>query len=339
MASAPAIAASTSGSGVGTVTEYSVPFGDSSQPDLSGGVTLGPDGNVWFTERTVNCFNGTFTCEGIVDRIAPDGTLTQFPSPAPYPNGITTGPDGNLWVAGSGSVGRMKTDGTVLNVYTVNTGGDGITTGPDGDIWVSGGPITRITPSGDMTEFPIDGYALGITKGADGNLWYTNPVDFYQLGRIGRITPSGTITEFPVPLSPTYSATEPWSITNGPDGNLWFTDGFDQIGKVTTSGQFTMFNLPSPTGTPTIPTGITVGPDGNLWFTVHQLGRVVRMTPQGVRTGFALPAPYAGPTGITAGAKNTLWVEESGANGIPVNRIASLKVCGGSNCSLPSATK
>ena len=77
------------------------------------GITLGPDGNLWFAEFNFN----------MIGRITPAGVITEFPlspdylscSVAPYapcsilcfngavqcsqPTFITTGPDGNLWVA------------------------------------------------------------------------------------------------------------------------------------------------------------------------------------------------------------------------------------------------
>src|SRR5438128_2358664 len=76
----------------------------------------------------------------------------------------------------------------------------------------------------------------------------------------------GTITEFPVPTS----SSHPAGITAGPDGNLWFTESnANQIGRITTSGGFTEFPLPTTCGSSfgCEPIGITAGPDGNLWFT------------------------------------------------------------------------
>jgi hypothetical protein len=52
-------------------------------------ITVGPDGNLWFTE-----YNGNQ-----IGRITPGGSITEFALPAANsrPNGITVGPDGNLW--------------------------------------------------------------------------------------------------------------------------------------------------------------------------------------------------------------------------------------------------
>ncbi len=52
--------------------------------------------------------------------------------------------------------------------------------GPDGKMWFTeADKIGRITPSGEITEFPLptpDSAPMGITTGPDGNLWFTEQV-------------------------------------------------------------------------------------------------------------------------------------------------------------------
>ena len=57
-----------------------------SQPEQ---ITVGPDGNLWFTEHIGNK----------VGQVTTDGVFTEFPVPTAgsIPFGITAGPDGNLW--------------------------------------------------------------------------------------------------------------------------------------------------------------------------------------------------------------------------------------------------
>ena len=100
---------------------------------------------------------------------------------------------------------------------------------------------------------------------------------------------AGTIKEFPIP---TKSA--PFAITAGPDGNLWFTEvtaGAGQIGRLTPSGRFTVFPVPTASS---MPEGITAGPDGNLWFTESGSNKIGRITPAGSITEFSTPRPIAG---------------------------------------------
>ena len=102
----------------------------------------------------------------------------------------------------------------------------------------TGRGIGRITPSGQITEFPVpeEGRPSSITHGPDGNLWFTA----FGQRMIGRITPSGQITEFQLP--PEYG--HPEDIGTGPDGYLWFTEGqHGEIGRITPHGQIFQVNL------------------------------------------------------------------------------------------------
>jgi streptogramin lyase len=209
----------------GRFIEYPLPMSISAP----GGLVVGPDGNLWFTEYGGNA----------IGRISPKGVLKEFrlPSANSDPSGITTGPDGNLWFVESyygSKIGRITPTGTITefsvpSATTNNSGLTGITTGPDGNLWFvesySDG-MGRITPRGVITEFrlvPGTG-PFGIAAGPDGNLWFTES----NGNRIGRITPQGAITEFPLPQLG--SGLD--SITRGPDGNLWFTEAFgNRIGR------------------------------------------------------------------------------------------------------------
>jgi streptogramin lyase len=97
----------------------------------------------------------------------------------------------------------------------------------------------------------------------------------------------------------------------GPDGNLWFTESAgNKIGRLTTSGSFTEFPLPTAGA---VPWGITVGPDGALWF-VESFGfKVGRITTGGAVTEFPLPTTNSYPRAITRGPDGNLWFTEEGS--------------------------
>jgi virginiamycin B lyase len=65
-----------------------------------------------------------------------------------------------------------------------------ITSGPDGNLWFTeqdGNRIGRITPTGQITEFPITtahSAPSEITSGPDGAVWFIEG----SSNRIGRIT-------------------------------------------------------------------------------------------------------------------------------------------------------
>ena len=69
----------------GTITEFPLPT-TSSAPF---GITLGPDGKVWFTESQGNK----------IGRITTSGAITEFPVPTAgsLPFGITTGRGQKVW--------------------------------------------------------------------------------------------------------------------------------------------------------------------------------------------------------------------------------------------------
>ena len=178
-------------------------------------ITVGPDGNLWFTER-----NGVSSCPpssctgGAIGRITPAGVITEFPIPIggpgpgtnPFPLGIVSVPaDGALWFAQSGT-----------------------------------NEIGRITTAGAITDFPTGatgGMPMGITLGPDGNLWFTVGPDTFAGGptdvdQIGRITTAGVVTLFNASVG-----SRPQEIVAGPDGRIWFTEaGTNKIGAINTDG-------------------------------------------------------------------------------------------------------
>ena len=263
----------------GTVTEFSAGISADACPY---DITVGPDGNLWFTE-----FYGNR-----IGRITPTGVVTEFSAGITDKAGlygITVGPDGNLWFTEylGNRIGRITPTGVVTEFsagITDKACPYAITVGPDGNLWFteSGGyGIGRITPTGVVTEFSVgtpgfcyDGICnnglYGITVGPDGNLWFTE----YLGNRIGRITPTGVVTEFSAGIT---DKADPWGITVGPDGNLWFTESAGyRIGRITPTGVVTEFSAGIITDNAHL-YGITVGPDSNLWFT--ESAGIGRITP------------------------------------------------------------
>jgi streptogramin lyase len=279
-------------------------------PTRNAGLTFiarGSNGNMWFLET--NFFIGRGNS---IARISPEGLVTEFPLPASDsgPFGLTAGPDGNIWFTEENA-----------------------------------GRIGRITPNGDLKEYPLaaDSFPRPITVGPDGNLW------FVELHKLGRITPTGTLKEYPLAIENVPPAID---ITTGPDGNLWFSFG-DRIARMTLAGKLTVYNgngaflavgadgnfwsfditgklwkiTPSGvfTAVASLPTGlagdaITKGPDGNLWAALvptnddghPYAGKcgLARITPNDVLTVIRAPVNTCAFRGITAGPDNTLWVTD-----------------------------
>jgi streptogramin lyase len=292
-----------------TVTKFAVPSGAYSWPI---GITVGPDGAIWFTE------NGAFK----IGRITTGGVFSEYPTtsrgPVTGPEFIAAGPDGNLWFTmyGVDQIGRITTAG-VITEYEVPTAGSypwGITAGPDGNLWFTehggmGNQIGRITPAGVIREYRIPTADSGpdvIAAGPDGNLWFTE-----DAGRIGRITTGGVISEYPIPTA----NSGPIGIAAGPDGNLWFTESKgDQIARITpAAGVISEYPIPAANSQPL---GIAVGPDGNLWFTESGANQIGRITTAGVITELPIPTVGSYAEFIVEGPDGKLWFTEYNAGQI-----------------------
>jgi streptogramin lyase len=263
-------------------------------------ITLGLDGNLWFTESSA------------IGRITTGGIVTEFPllSGSSNPNAITAGPDGNVWftLPQQNKVGRITSTGVITEISGIQ-GPMGITTGPDGNLWItqSSDQIAQITMTGVITAFPIapESYPDAIISGPDGNLWYVITIAYKGGNKIGRITPTGVYTEF---------NTLTWAsgirdLTTGRDGNIWFTETWpSKIGRITPSGMVTEFELPlTSSGIHEWPGEITLGPDGNFWFTGSQIGRITISGNPSYINGVALSS---GPDDITVGLDGNIWLTE-----------------------------
>jgi streptogramin lyase len=188
-----------------------------------------------------------------------------------------------------------------------SSGATGITAGPDGNAWFTdpvAGAVGRITPAGQVTEFPTPGISAGaITAGPDGNLWFVgNALTFAGSPALGRITPAGQVSTFTLPDD----FTQPNQITAGPDGNVWLTENVyptgEKVARITPTGQVTEFPIPVPPGVSGQADGITAGPDGNLYLLHDAI--LARITPAGALTDHV--ADNVG-VAITAGPDGNLW--------------------------------
>src|SRR5262249_3327923 len=129
----------------GALTEFPLPAPNS----YPGALTLGPDGNLWFTENSPELPPESVSPADKTRRITPAGAITDFPLPARdgSPGDLMVGPDGNLWFtqysissAMPAVIGRITPAGAVSD-FALSTAGDGLsgltrlTLGPDGNLW------------------------------------------------------------------------------------------------------------------------------------------------------------------------------------------------------------
>ena len=299
------------------------------RPSEVGGLTRGPDGDVWFTAQGERDYVG---------RAVPAAIAAKLPIPGGYnvtPTQLVWGPDGNVWFIEDSADGRIWriTPLGVASMFSV-PGNEpwiqDITAGSDGNLWFTdrgNNAIGQITPAGNITLFST-GLGRGveprwIATGAEGDEWFT---EAQKPGgaAIGRVTPSGEISEYPLPAA--LGAAE--GITLGPDGNVWLaaTRG---IGQVTPGGVVTAFTgglrsgpqqgeryeAPPPTpdrARPGGPAHLASGPEDSLWFTQRNSKVLGRITPAGEITQFATCLEQiAGSFEIAAGPGETVWFAHS----------------------------
>jgi streptogramin lyase len=150
-------------------------------------ITLGPDGNLWFTgvQGLWIAEHGQTLGTGYIGRITPAGEFTLFPTPVAEsdPEAIAVAPDGTLWFTAAGAIDTIGSDGAFGRSYRYPVGvGGGIVIGPEGDAWLGGyGDIARLTPAGQVTKFPVP--ATFIEVGPEGNIWASGN------GVIARVVP------------------------------------------------------------------------------------------------------------------------------------------------------
>ncbi|HZZ79365.1 MAG TPA: putative Ig domain-containing protein [Gemmataceae bacterium] len=302
--------------GVETLEDRCVPTASIAEFPTTAGttpwaVTTGPDGNVWFTEKT-----------GSIGMINPSThAVSEFPitTPSGTPSGITAGPDGNLWFTepGANQIGMINPTTHTVTEFAVPTSGSsptGIVAGPDGNLWFTentGGRVGSINPTTHaFSEFqlPNGGAALGIAAGADGSIWFTENAG----NKIGLINPiTHAISEIAIPTS----GAQANGITAGADGNIWFVEqNANKIGQVNVSTHaITEFAIPASGH----PFGITSAADGNLWFTETGANQIGSFNPTSHAFSMInIPTPNSSSAGIGNGPGGTVWFAESNIHGI-----------------------
>jgi virginiamycin B lyase len=310
LASIPAIAATAP-----TIDEFSTSFSGNSPQ----GITLGPDGAMWFAESA-------FHAGRISTGASPVVTEYSIVTGSGFPVDIAAGPDGAMWFTelNPDTIGRVTTDvsHTVTDFPTPTSGSfpppflQGIAAGPDGAMWfaeLGNNKIGRITTtaSPSFTEYPTpgNGGAAYIAAGPDGAMWFT------QAMSIGRITTGASPM---VTIFSTTAASGNQGIALGPDGAMWFTEqSANQIGRITTDGSHTVTEYSVPTTNAGLQ-GISVGPDGAIWFTEKLANKIGRISTDAshVVTEYAVPTQSSSPFGIAMGPNSTLWFTEQGVGKI-----------------------
>ncbi len=300
--------------------------------DAGGGITVGPDKNIWFANYSRQS----------IGRITPDvgniaATVVEFPtSKRPLDVvGVPGTSGGVVWFTElEDKIGEIVpaapnaiSESPLLTPFWPASW---LCTTPNGDVWATDtyNGIYQITPaptfgtpptvtSYTVPSIPVGGLLLlpaptKITLGPDGNLWFTEEA----ADRIGRalLTNPNQINTFPIPPAPGLPAANPDGITTGPDGNLWFTEQQrDMIGRITPSGSNAIKEFGGLTPG-SEPFDMAAGSDGGLWFTEVNASYIGRIDPNPPNAVTEYPIPSGGKAlDIVGGPDGNLWfTEQSG---------------------------
>jgi len=252
----------------GEVREFPLPFDDPYNVQIPYALTAGNDGAMWYLR------------EGRVGRVTEGGQVSEFPvDTGNWPTGeIVSGSDGNLWFTKS----RTGSTGSTRAIVRVTFSGQatefplpagressltGIVPGPDGNLWFadSAGFVGRITPSGQVSEFPVGAQPQDIVAGHDGNLWFSTccAVANVSYGVIGHISTDGTVF-------PPVAVEGGGALVAGPDLRLWFGPASGTpypadwaLGRITPDGRRSSLVLPPPA---TSVVDLAVGMLGTVWY-------------------------------------------------------------------------
>ncbi len=271
----------------GAVTEYPLP-----QPSRwSNGITVGPDGSVWFGEESV---------PGVA-RLSPNGTLVEYPWPSAgwttkgscgYKtgiwgvkvwNGLVWGTDAeeNALVGvdpGSGRATVVNTTGRAPQPYSLAASSDGA-------LWFTTESLTaklgRLTPDLNLTVFDVQGLGgevpiqVAFVNSTYAYMVALNPLDppYGHLYAFDPQAAGGSIE--PVRLGGSFRVVEPTSVSAS-GGLVWMTQhGTSSITSFDpASGNWTVF----PTTTvgfvsTTLPYFVEAGGD-LVWFNEHYANRI-----------------------------------------------------------------
>jgi streptogramin lyase len=214
--------------GVLEVTPAGVETYVAAQPQHSGAnsismeaLTIGPDGNPWFTESETWMYGGSY---GFVN--SSTHAITQY-ALSTAPNGISQAPGGELaietQVAGNPGIAFASTTGQITASYpAAQTAPNSLKyRASDQSIWFTDAmSIDSMASNGTLQKFSVCGSCgpLNLTVAPDGSVWS----DGSYPGAITRLTPSGNVSYYLLPISygPTYG------ISARSDGKLWVYNSF-----------------------------------------------------------------------------------------------------------------
>jgi streptogramin lyase len=319
-----------------------------------GGITSGPDGDIWFLEKDR------------LGRIDPHTGLIQE-----FAQGIKTGndpiwpgisiaeaPDGSIWFLSNHQVTRFTPSTNALDTFNLGSGSsplDSLIVGPDGVVWVLEKQsetygIARIDPAtGNVQNYAtgelqpgdprVNSVPTGIAFGPDGKIWIgilyygpevmdptTGVVQSWTAAYLPPITepspaPLGTIE--PVPLGLSAPLSESFRLSG-------VILGQDSVARLVMPWAQPAPSFPPPWYTAWSsewygPTPPKIASDGSFWFFVYvpPIAADVGIAGYNPSTGHQMQfqVPGGAPIQLTPGPDGNIWYTYVVANGYTSNAV------------------
>jgi streptogramin lyase len=267
----------------GAIDEHKVPVPESILG--VGDLTLGPEGNMWFTEPAANR----------IERAAPGGTPAGFtlPNPGSRPTGIVT-VGSSVWATleGIGRFEEINPASAMGTEYTLPTGWrpSALALGSDKALWAvnaAAPEVARKPPRESTITYPPPNSSRSakysdIVTGPDGNLWIGQS-DGPRIDKLEAEASNPRYKRFELPIKGGIS-----TLSKGPHQDLWFAIG-GRIGSIDTEGR--SWGKPVCAIHSCAPVkALTQGPGGALYFAAG--GTIGRFEPAflaiAVRSGLRL---------------------------------------------------
>lgn len=253
-----------------------------STPIYVDGFRVGPDGTIY----TAGSWKSP-----IVQKVAPDGTVTTIAEGLNGPTDIVRDAEGNLYVSeyNGTTISKITPEGAVSEFATVAQGPAGLEIGPDGALYVSiygkvngdGTTVIKISPDGKAEPF-VSGQGIeapiGLTFDDQGNLYVANSKD----GKIHKVDSKGQVS---------LVATVPGPATFFNTGHLVYAggklyasgNGSHRVYEVSLAGEVNVLAGTGERGTQdgpakdaqfSVPNGLAASPDGKVLYVASGAGQI-----------------------------------------------------------------
>jgi virginiamycin B lyase len=306
---------------------YKVPTANSEL----GSITVGADGNLWFTEARDNFDPDTGDFFANIGRITPSGNVTEFRvEGSVFPHDIIQGPGGVLYFTSNQGLGRIGTDGVVQPfVDTPFVSGEIARDG--NNLWITDFNSDSLWRYDTVTQQFTQVAIAPVFDPADvavddlGNVWFGATREGSEgalVDVIARRDTAGNITTTDI-------VGDINAVSIAADGKVWFTDRFNHtVGFVDPRNANHLQQFATPTAD-SGPQQITAATDGSMWFTQGRLGNAVRVTADGTFTAAGRVVGDDPRSGLEA-AQGVAVLSNAAGESVwftmpEANKIASLK--------------